>query len=145
MNKGLITHCIIFNNKNQILILKRDEANDVLPNYWDIPGGTLEDKENPIDGTIRETKEEAGIDINNLSLFFHTSNIDENKNKQFIRLIFITKYNGGEIKVNHGEHNDYKWIGLDDLKNFKTVDYLYDCFKMLKNKNHELISFTNSH
>ena len=145
MDKSLITHCIIYNSKNQILILKRDEANDVLPNYWDIPGGTLEIKEDPTEGAIRETKEEAGINIDNLNLFFYTSNVEESKNKQFIRLIFIAKYNGGEIKVNPGEHNDYKWIDLNDLKDYKAVDYLYECFKILKDKRHNLIDFINLH
>jgi 8-oxo-dGTP diphosphatase len=135
MDKGLIVHTIIFNKKNQILILKRATSNNVLPDYWDIPGGTLKNGEDPARGAIRETKEEAGIKIKNPDLFFYTSNVDKNKNKQFIRLIFIAKYESGKIKVNHKEHSDYKWINLEELSQHKAVDYLYDCFELLqKNK-----------
>lgn len=139
MNKGLIIHTIIFNKKNQILILKRANSNNVLPDYWDIPGGTLKDGEDPAKGAIRETKEEAGIRIKDPDLFFYTSNIDKDKNKQFIRLIFIAKYESGKIKINNKEHSDHKWINFEELKQHKAVDYLYDCFKLLQNKKHKLI------
>jgi 8-oxo-dGTP diphosphatase len=145
MNISLITHCIIFNNKNQVLILKRSKNNDVLPNYWDIPGGTLEDEEDPIAGAKRETKEEAGIIINNLDLFFNTSNIDKKKQRQFIRLVYIAKYRGGKIKVNPGEHEDYRWIKLNDLKKYNAVNYLYECFKILRSKKTRLLNLIDNH
>lgn len=36
------------------MILQRSKKNDVLPEYWDVPGGTLEDGEDPEVGAIRE-------------------------------------------------------------------------------------------
>lgn len=141
MDKGLITHSIIFNEKNQILILKRSSTDDVLPDYWDIPGGTLKDGEDPTTGTIREVKEEAGIDIENPSLFFYTSTVDQAKNKQFVILIFIAQYQSGEIVLNHNDHDDYQWINLDDPIDLNLVDYLYPCFDLLKNKRHKLFEF----
>ena len=56
---------LIINDKGEILILQRSETDKVLPGYWDIPGGTLNDGEDPIAGVIRETKEETGFDILN--------------------------------------------------------------------------------
>mgnify|MGYP001578741647 FL=1 len=53
MNKGLIVHTVIFNDKNEVLITRRASVNDVLPEYWDIPGGTLEDGEDPQIGAVR--------------------------------------------------------------------------------------------
>lgn len=47
MQKSLIVHTAIENEEGSILILQRSKENDVLPEYWDIPGGTLEDGENP--------------------------------------------------------------------------------------------------
>ncbi len=141
MDKGLIIHTVIFNKKNQVLILKRVSTNDVLANYWDIPGGTLEDGEDPSFGAIRETKEETGLDIHNPSIFFYTANIDEKKNKQFVRLLFIAEYEGGEIKTNPEEHDDYEWIDISDNDRYQLVDYLYDCFAVLKSKKHTLLKF----
>lgn len=142
MNIGIIIHTIIFNERKEILVIKRASDRKVYPNLWDIPGGTLEVGEDPTQGAIREIKEETNLNINELSLFDYTHNIDEKKNKQFIRLLFITKYNGQDIKINVSEHNEYKWIdikdeGIDDL-----VYYLPKILELLKNKTHKLLSFT---
>ncbi|MCG2692735.1 NUDIX hydrolase [Candidatus Parcubacteria bacterium] len=138
MQKGLIVHTIIFNEKNQILILQRSVATKILPNQWDIPGGTLEDGEDPALGVIRETKEEAGLDIKNPSLFFYTSNVDKRKDKQFVRLIFIAEYQSGEVKLSPREHQDYKWIDISEDSKYQTVDYLGPCLEMLKSKSNKL-------
>lgn len=48
--------------KIQVLLTKRG-ANIYEPNKWCIPGGHLDDGEVPIDGGIRELKEETNVDI----------------------------------------------------------------------------------
>ena len=139
MKKIIIVHTIIFNKNKQILILKRSVNENVLPNLWDIPGGTLEDGENPIDGATREVWEESGIKIKNAHLFFYTSNIDKRKDAQFIRLIFITQSSAKNIKLSLNEHDKYKWIKISEAKNYQLVDYLYDCLDLLNSKTHNLL------
>ena len=131
MDKGLIIHTAIYSNDRKVLIIKRSKANDVLPEYWDIPGGTLEDGEDPAIGAIREAKEETNLDINNLRLFFKYSNVDAIKNKQFVTLVFAAKYPDGEVILNPEEHEEYAWIDLAEIGKYKTVDYLPGCFSSL--------------
>jgi 8-oxo-dGTP diphosphatase len=131
MEKGLIVHTAIIDNGGRVLIVKRSKNNDVLPGYWDIPGGTLEDGEDPAAGAIRETKEETGLDISDPMLFFQRSNIDKAKNKQFVTLVFFAKYAGGEIRLNPQEHDEYAWINTKEINRYDTVDYLSDCFRAL--------------
>lgn len=145
MQKGLIAHTIITNEKKQILILQRSATTKTLPNQWDIPGGTLEDGEDPAEGVIRETKEEAGLDIKEPSLFFYTSNVDKEKNKQFVRLVFITECQGGEVKLNPREHQDYKRIDMSEASKYQTVDYLASCLELLKSKKHKLYHYESHH
>ncbi len=116
MDKGLIIHTVIYNDEYEVLIIKRAKVNDVLPEYWDIPGGTLEDGEDPVAGAIRETKEEAGLDIINPRLFFEHSNIDIAKNKQFITLVFAVEYPGEKVKLNPEEHEEYAWITPEEIR-----------------------------
>ncbi|MEK7501726.1 MAG: NUDIX hydrolase [Patescibacteria group bacterium] len=139
MNKGLIVHTVVFNDKHQVLIIKRTSTEDVFPGYWDIPGGTLEDSEDPSIGAIREVKEETDLDIQEPSLFFQRSNIDSGKNKQFITLIFLVKYSGGNVVLNPDDHDEYKWISISDITKYKTVDYLADCLNLLASKEHTLL------
>jgi 8-oxo-dGTP diphosphatase len=127
MQKGLIVHTLITNNKGEILILQRSKQETIFPEYWDIPGGTLEDWEDPAVGAIRETKEETGLDISNPKLFFHRSKVDVGKNKQFITLIFSEECQDDQIILNPEEHQQYAWIQPSEIGKYKTVEYLNDC------------------
>ena len=99
MQKGLIVHTLITNDKGEILILQRSKTDDVLPEYWDIPGGTLEDGEDPLVGAMREVKEETGIDIINPKLFFQKSNVDIKKNGKLGIDVTINKLIGKNITI----------------------------------------------
>jgi 8-oxo-dGTP pyrophosphatase MutT (NUDIX family) len=123
MQKGLIVHTLITNEKGEFLLLQRSKQNDVLPEYWDLPGGTLEDGEDPAAGAIREVKEETGIDISNPKLFFHTSNVDVAKNKQFVTLIFSAGCSSPKVVLNPIEHQEYAWILPSEIGQYKTVGY----------------------
>lgn len=140
MKKGIIVHTIIYNDKREVLIIKRASHRNVYPNLWDIPGGTLEDGEDPVVGARREILEETGLQIDNPNIFAYTSNIDREKNKQFIRLIFIGEYLGGNIKVSKKEHQDYKWIELENYSSEGLVYYLPEMIDLLKSKKHQLLS-----
>ncbi|MDO8604558.1 MAG: NUDIX hydrolase [bacterium] len=141
MNKGLIVHTVIFNDKNEVLITRRASTDDFLPEHWDIPGGTLEDGEDPQIGAIREAKEETNLDVQEPCLFFQKSNIDTGKNKQFVTLVFLAKYSGGEIVLDQRSHDEYKWINISDLAKYKTVDFLADCLNSLASRKHPLLSY----
>lgn len=129
MDKGIIVHCAII-KENKLLILKR-VAGTYQGGYWDLPGGTLEDGEDPAAGVIRETREETGLNIYNPSLFFHYSNLDKKKNKQFITLVFLakTESDSNNIKINPEEHSDFLWDSLEEIKNRKLVPWLAKCLE----------------
>ncbi len=132
MDKGLIVHTLIYNKAGEILIIKRSKNEEVLPNYWDLPGGTLEDGESPKEGALREIKEEIKLTLKKPELFYFHSNVDKKKNKQFITLLFIARYNKGTIKLNLNDHSEFKWINpKETMKTFKLVPYLENCLKFL--------------
>lgn len=132
MQKGLIIHTVVTNDRGEVLILQRSKGNDVLPGYWDLPGGTLEDGEDPAEGAIREAKEETGLHISDVKLFFHKSNVDTLKDKQFVTLIFHTKSFESSVVVNPEEHDAYIWIDILDIANYQTVEYLPGCLNAYK-------------
>jgi 8-oxo-dGTP pyrophosphatase MutT (NUDIX family) len=53
------------NGKLQILLAKRSD-NSFAGNKWCIPGGHLNENELPIEGGIRELKEETNVDVSSL-------------------------------------------------------------------------------
>jgi 8-oxo-dGTP pyrophosphatase MutT (NUDIX family) len=59
--------CILFNDKNEILLQKRDEKQTIyFPGKWGLFGGSCEDKENPEKAVEREIFEELNIKVSNL-------------------------------------------------------------------------------
>lgn len=133
MDIGLIAHVLLYNDKKEVLIMRRVGSEKVLPGYWDVPGGTVKDGEDPKEAAFRELREEAGLNQKNGRLFFHTSNIDKGKNKQFVRLIFMAHYEGGKIILNPDEHEQYLWIKYGNFNSggLQLVDYLENCFRAL--------------
>lgn len=92
--------------------------------YYDVPGGKIENNENAGEASIREFKEESGIIINNPQ--YAGNLIVEYPDKIFDFEIFITtEYQGVPCKT---EENIAKWIKIDDLlqkeKQFTTISLL---------------------
>ncbi len=131
MDKTLIVHVLIVNTDGKVLLIKRAETEDVLPGVWDIPGGTLEDGEDPKEGALRETKEETDLDVRNLSLFHFTSNVDQEKNKQFVRLIFTGECESSDVRLNPEDHDEYRWVFPNAVPDdMRLVEYLLQTFRV---------------
>ena len=101
----VIAKVIIFNEDGKVLALKRGETAPKYPGYWDLPGGHVQEGEDIIQGATRETKEESGLDIENLK------EIDKHKKVHFL----LTREYSGEIIEDMPEHSGKKWITIDDL------------------------------
>lgn len=59
---------IIKNEKGEILLLKRTSSDTFYPGVWCLPGGKIEDNEDPRDAVIREVKEETSLSIASATL-----------------------------------------------------------------------------
>lgn len=72
---------ILLNSNNEVLLLLRDDKQEILyPNMWDIPGGIIEKEENPEETIRREMIEEMGLtDLGEFELFkiFTSENITD--------------------------------------------------------------------
>lgn len=125
----IIAHTLIINKEGRMLVLCRSNKDKVLPGYWDLPGGTVRSKEDPMVGAIREAKEECGLKVSDLKLFAHTSDWDKVKQEQFITLIFKTNKYSGAIKLNPNDHQKYAWLSEAEIKKIKRVKYFKEVFK----------------
>ena len=67
MNTAIAVKAFIVNEEDQVLVLQR-RTNDVhAAGRWDIPGGRLDEGENPFTGLSREVFEETNIEIGIIS------------------------------------------------------------------------------
>ena len=109
MERAAIT--IIFNDKDEVLILERMEPQRDWSGYWGFPGGALVGFEEPWDAAIRETKEETNLEVWQLRRV--------RRERDFLD-VYTTRTFSGEINLSF-EHIDYAWVSLKQLDNYKLI------------------------
>ena len=131
-NFKLIAHALIKIDGKYLIIrrtkIKRGKPNS-LPEYWDIPGGMVEEGEMPKDAAIRETKEEVNLDITIGPILHEDSNYDKEKGTVFTRIVYQAELLEGQdesdIILQKDEHSEYMLVS--DISSIdKIVDYLED-------------------
>lgn len=95
---------------NKVVVTKYKEGNKKL-GYYDIPGGKIEEGENPEQTAIREMKEETGLKVGNLK--YKGNMIIEYPNRIFDFDVFVTNESEGETQ--EFEENTSEWIDIKEL------------------------------
>ncbi|MDD5145741.1 MAG: NUDIX domain-containing protein [Candidatus Pacebacteria bacterium] len=128
MKKGV--NAVIINNQNRVLVLKRSPQAGSFPNLWNFPGGKVENNETLQDAVIRETKEEANLEVkpenNYFSIYYYPDGRE--KNAKIAVYAFKVKLISGIIRLDE-EHNEFKWISRNSWTN---LDYTKSCKATLK-------------
>lgn len=107
---------IIIEKEGQILLQHRKD-NDV----WGIPGGVMEPGETFMGAAIRETREETGLETENLQLFGLYSGNEgfaeyQNGDKIFsVQIIFHTTEFSGELIQDALESREHRFFSRTDL------------------------------
>ena len=148
-NFKLIAHALVKLNDRYLLIkrtkMKRGKENS-LPEYWDIPGGMVEEGETPSAAAIRETKEEVNLDIVIGPILHEDSNYDEIKETVFTRIVYQAELKDGQdendIILQEDEHSEYRLVkDITDVD--KPVDYLFNTIENAKIYNAGIESLKN--
>lgn len=114
-----VVGAIIENDKNEIFCALRS-PNMTLPNYWEFPGGKIEEGESPEEALTREIKEEFNCSIEVGQKVEDTTYEYE---KVIVRLeTYMAKLVEGEPKVL--EHAEAKWVTRESIAqlNFAPAD-----------------------
>ena len=107
---------LIFNKKNELLMLLRTDIN-----YWGVPGGSMELGESLEETARRETFEETGLKIEDLTLFgvFSGPNMHfvypNGDICYFVSAVYVTHKASGEINLGLDEHSRWGFFPLDRL------------------------------
>ncbi len=96
-----------------ILMGKRKNAHGA--GEWSFPGGHLEVGESLVECAIRETREEAGIEITNES-FQMLGNIPDTFSTHYVQIAFTADWKSGEPSVLEPTKCErWEWHSLDNL------------------------------
>lgn len=93
---------------------------------WTLPGGGLEPGEHPVDGAVREVKEETGYDVRVTSLLGVDSAVipvsTRGDEMQALRILYRAEILGGELTVEaDGTTDDVAWHRLADVAELRHV------------------------
>ena len=108
-----IAKVLIIDEADEYLVLWRSDHPN-FPNDPDLPGGTVEIGETPIEGAVREAMEEAGIAINgdDAELLYKGSKYSEHDTTYYLYLAHIQERQ--EVKISW-EHASFEWLNKEDL------------------------------
>ena len=125
--KQLGTYGLILKN-NSILLIKK--ANGPYANKLDLPGGTIEFCEKPIEALKRELMEEVGIEIINYQLFDADSVSFEWQFKEDV--LVKVHHTGIFFKVDNFKNEIKKEIKVDDVNDDSLGADFYEIDKLSK-------------
>ncbi len=114
-------------NDDKFLILKRSSQVKSMKSLWAGISGIIEKNETPLDRAKIEIFEEVGIDEDQIKLI-KSSNLmrilsPQYKNHEWEVYPFLFEGKDLKIKLNW-ENSQYKWVRMDEFKNYKKVPSL---------------------
>ena len=113
-NHNIAVKSLVFNQQQEVLLVKRSNTDVHGPGKWEIPGGRLDPGENPFEGLKRETKEETGIEIlvgRPLAVDYFT----RDDGQAITMIIFECQQTAGEVKLSE-EHSNFAWLPLEQAR-----------------------------
>ena len=121
----IVTSFLSYNDK--FLILKRSIQVRSMNGLWSGVSGVIEKNEEPIKRARIEIFEELGISEKHVTLIKSNNELivesPQYKNHQWLIFPFLFKTDKNEIKLNW-ENSEFKWIDVNQLKEFNTVPNL---------------------
>ncbi|MDD3999502.1 MAG: NUDIX domain-containing protein [Bacilli bacterium] len=109
----------IVTKENQVLVVRRAKKEGDL--RWQFPGGTIEEGETIEAATIRELKEETGIDGEFIKIIGDRIHPYTKKHIVYI----ACKYLGGTFAINDSDLDKVEWVDISALKVYFTTQ-LYE-------------------
>ena len=110
----------------RFLIVKRAKNDDFLPGSWEFPGGKIEFGEDVIDGTLREFREETGLNVKvEYPINVLTYIIEEpvKIEHHYVEIVFLCLMKNPKQAVTLSkEHYAYQWVTFEEVPNKDVSD-----------------------
>lgn len=116
--KAIIVH------EGKLLLIKRRLDDVHKPGAWEIPGGRLEEGEDPFRGLQRESEEEAGISIR-IEHPLRVHHFTRDDGQRITMIVFLCTSSSQRIRLSE-EHVDHAWLTIEEAKERIVPDFRED-------------------
>ncbi len=106
----------IVTKEDQVLIVRRAKKEGDL--RWQFPGGTIEEGETVETATIRELKEETGIEGEFIEIIGDRLHPYTKKHIAYVACKFVR----GTFAINDSDLDKVEWVKIKDLKSYFTTE-----------------------
>ena len=107
---------------NKALIVRRSAEEGYLTGFYELPGGKIDFGETPEQSLEREFFEETNIKVKTVKPFRIFTYISHDNNRHTVEIVYLVKaISDTNVKLSQ-EHDDYKWIALEEINRFNVSD-----------------------
>lgn len=125
--------------ENKFLVLQRARE-DVQYGLWGIPGGKLQDGEEPYIGMARELYEETGLCLSTNKLTLMDIAISHTDcDGEYGLYLFYATTESQAIQLSSSEHLAFKWVPLDEFVKLPLLHAQLDAFKWVADELEALV------
>ncbi len=111
------TSAIMLVREGKVLILRRGMTAPWMPGAWNLPGGLIDEGENPLEAMKRECMEETGIAPTGIK--FHKKISDP----AFTLYLFVGETNQANPRLDH-ENDGFAWVSKKELSHYQFVPHV---------------------
>ena len=109
-----VVGAIIFNEKNQVLIMSR-KTDDFMGGIDELPSGNMEQEENIYEALVREVKEETNLDVVNVKSYIGNFDYISGSGKKARQYNFVLDVKNTE-NIILTEHDKYNWLTIEEIR-----------------------------
>ena len=106
---------IVLDHDGLMLTMLRGAQAPTNPLHWDLPGGILEYGEALDQCVVRETREEAGLEIDTPHVFHAVAR--KNSLGEFWTTIYFAAHARSQGVAISWEHDEYRWVAPEEFLN----------------------------
>lgn len=118
----LVNRCFLVDEEGRFLLLQRSADDRHDPNLWEVPGGKLDEGQDLHQALARETQEETGYIIEDVSrLVFTQSEVISGgpyDGLPYVALFSVARIARGELSLSE-EHQDAVWVSYDEARDYE--------------------------
>lgn len=145
LHEVVITAIIV--RDGRYLITRRSAVKKRFPLMWTVPGGHLETDDyislpkdtkdywyNILEKVLRrEVMEEVGLKIDNIRYVTSLATVHGDGNPSLV-ISCLADYKSGEVKLKADETDDFRWVSLEEAREYQLIDGIYDELAMAENE-----------